>query len=475
MNARVLVVDDETTARDELCEALVDEGFQVTGVGEGAAALAAAAAESFDVCITDIRMPGMDGIELLRRLGSASPETMVLVVTAFGGMDTAIEALRHGATDYVLKPVIFEDIIGKVRRLVEHRELDREVRNLRRSLDSRGEEAGSRMIGESQAMREISRLIAKVAPTASNVLVTGESGTGKELIARSIHQQSDRGGAPFVPINCAAIPEPLLESELFGHVRGAFTGAVADKEGLLRTAGDGTIFLDEIGDMPMAIQAKLLRSIETREIQPVGSVRRIPIRARIIAATHRDLPRRIEANEFREDLYYRLAVVEIRIPPLRERREDIPLLVQHFIEKYDLELGRRCAGVESAALRRLVGHPWKGNIRELENTIERAMILGESDLITLDDLPGPIRGADPVDPESMVNLHEATRRFEAEHIARIIAHCGGDKRAAARKMGLSLSTLYRKLEATRPESAARNEDARPSAALDRPSRSSTTR
>jgi len=474
MNARVLVVDDEATARDELCEALADEGFQVTGVGDGAEALAAAAAESFDVCITDIRMPGMDGIELLRRLGTASPETMVLVITAFGGMETAIEALRLGATDYVLKPVIFEDIIGKVRRLVEQRDLAREVRNLRRSLESRGEEAGSRMIGDSRSMVEISRLIAKVAPTASNVLITGESGTGKELIARSIHLQSERAEEPFVPINCAAIPEPLLESELFGHVRGAFTGAVADKEGLLRTAGDGTIFLDEIGDMPMAIQAKLLRAIETREIQPVGSVRRIPIHARIIAATHRDLLRRIEENTFREDLYYRLAVVEIRIPPLRERREDIPLLVQHFIEKYGCELGRRCGGVESSALRRLVGHTWKGNIRELENTIERAMILGESDLITLDDLPAPIRGAYPIDPESSVNLHEATRRFETEHIGRIIAQCGGDKRAAARKMGLSLSTLYRKLEAAR-EPAAPSEEARPTAPMDRGRSSSTSR
>jgi len=281
------------------------------------------------------------------------------------------------------------------------------------------------------------------------VLITGESGTGKELIARSIHDNSDRANAPFVPINCAAIPEPLLESELFGHVKGAFTGAVADKEGLLRTAGEGTIFLDEVGDMPMSIQAKLLRAIENREIQPVGSVRRLPIRARIITATHRDLHRRIESNEFREDLYYRLAVVEIEVPPLRERREDIPLLVHHFVDKYNAELHRTCQGVESVAMRHLVGHPWKGNIRELENTIERALILSESDMVTLSDLPGGIQDADPVEPDEVLNLQHATRRFEAAHIARVLDLCDGDKREAAKKMGLSLSTLYRKLEAIR--------------------------
>ena len=449
MNARVLVVDDEATARDELCEALSDEGFKVTGVGDGESALIAASSESFDVCISDIRMPGIDGIELLRRLRDSSPETMVIMVTAYGGMDSAIEALRLGATDYVLKPVLFEDVLAKVRRLVEGRDLARQVRTLRRSLELVDPVASSGMIGESSSMQQITKIISKVAPTASNVLITGESGTGKELIARSIHDTSDRARAPFVPINCAAIPEALLESELFGHVKGAFTGAVADKEGLLRAAGDGTIFLDEIGDMPMSVQAKLLRAIENHEIQPVGSVRRVEIRARVIAATHRDLEHQIEINEFREDLFYRLAVVEIEVPSLRDRREDIPLLVEHFVRKYNRELNRNCQGVESSAMRHLIGHPWRGNIRELENTIERALIFSESDLVTIDDLPVPVQGARPFEPEDILNLQHATRRFESDHIDRVLEMSGGDKREAAKRMGLSLSTLYRKLEAIR--------------------------
>ena len=447
MSARVLVVDDEATARDELCEALRDEGFEVSAAGNGEAALEIIGETSIDICISDIRMPGIDGIELLRRLRDLSPETLTIMVTAYGGMDTAIEALRLGATDYVLKPVLFEDILGKVHRLIETRDLTRQVRTLRRSLARRGDTDDS-MIGQSSAMKNIRSLISKVAPTASNVLITGESGTGKELIARSIHESSDRAKAPFVPINCAAIPEPLLESELFGHTKGAFTGATADKEGLLRTAGDGTIFLDEIGDMAMSLQAKLLRALESREIQPVGSVRRVPIGARIVAATHQDLQKSMDAGSFREDLFYRLAVVEIDVPPLRERQDDVPALVSHFIEKYNRELHRHCQGVEAAAMRHLVGHPWRGNIRELENTIERALIFSESETIEIADLPGAIRESIPVDPGEEVILAQAIRRFEIEHIGRVLESCDGDKRDAAKRMGLSLSTLYRKLESS---------------------------
>lgn len=445
MKARVLVVDDEKTVRDELCEALQDGGFSAKGVSNASDALATAADVSYDVCISDIRMPGMDGLELLNRLAEVSPETTVIMITAFGDMQTAIQALRNGATDYVLKPILFEDILSKVRRLVEHRRLALEVQYLRRSAAEKA--ATKDMISESAAMGRIQDLIAKVAPTGSSVIITGESGTGKELIARAIHEASERPQAPFVPINCAAIPETLLESELFGHVKGAFTGAVSTKEGLLQTAGEGTIFLDEIGDMPMSIQAKLLRAIETREIQPVGSVRRIPILARLIAATNKDLKQELEAGRFREDLYYRLAVLEIHVPPLRERRDDIPPLVNHFVTKYNQELRRRFAGVDREAMQLLVGHDWKGNIRELENTIERAMILAESDdLLRTADLPETVLAAAPIDPEQIMDLRQATHRFELEHIKKVIDRCDGDKRRAAKILGLSLSSLYRKCE-----------------------------
>ncbi|MEM7168373.1 MAG: sigma-54 dependent transcriptional regulator [Planctomycetota bacterium] len=446
MVARLLVVDDEATARAELSEALRDGGFEVCEAGDAEEALEHASRQSFDVVISDIRMPGMDGIQLLRRLTELSPETMAIMVTAYGDMSTAIEALRAGASDYVLKPLLFDDILSKVARLVEHRKLQLEVRNLRRTVENNGAGSSYEMVGESTAMRRILSLIDKVAPTPSNVLVIGESGTGKELIARALHEASDRREAPFVPINCAAIPEALLESELFGHVKGAFTGAVANKEGLLKTADEGTIFLDEIGDMPMSVQAKLLRATESREIQPVGSTRRIPISARIVAATNRKLKERIDDDLFREDLYYRLAVVEIEIPALRERPEDIPRLVQHFVDKYNRELARSCAGVESEALRLLMGHQWKGNVRELENTIERAMILSEGDMIRVEDLPTAVRGARPVDPSSCGSLAQAVRCFERGLIGRTLEVCTGDKRVAAKRLGISLSSLYRKLE-----------------------------
>lgn len=446
MVARLLVVDDEATAREELCEALRDGGFEVCEAGDGESAIAHAMRQSFDVMISDIRMPGMDGIQLLRKMTEISPETMAIMVTAYGDMSTAIEALRAGASDYVLKPLLFDDILTKVGRLVEHRMLQLEVRNLRRTAENNGSLTTHDMVGDSTAMRQILALIGKVAPTPSNVLIIGESGTGKELIARAVHESSDRVNAPFVPINCAAIPEALLESELFGHVKGSFTGAVANKEGLLKTADEGTIFLDEIGDMPMSVQAKLLRATESREIQPVGSTRRIPISARIVAATNRNLKQRIEDGLFREDLYYRLAVVEIDLPPLRERPEDIPRLVQHFVEKYSRELARDCVGVESEALRLLMGHPWKGNVRELENTIERSMILSEGNMIGVGDLPEAVRGARPVDPASCGTLAQAVRRFERGFIDRTLDICGADKRMAAKRLGISLSSLYRKLE-----------------------------
>jgi two-component system response regulator PilR (NtrC family) len=287
----------------------------------------------------------------------------------------------------------------------------------------------------------------RVASLPSHVLITGESGTGKELVARAIHERGSRAQAPFVPINCAAIPEPLLESELFGHARGAFTGAVDNKEGLLRTAGDGTIFLDELGDMPLSIQAKLLRAIESREVQPVGSTRRVQIHARLLAATNRDLRTDAADGRFRDDLYYRLAVVEIHVPPLRERREDIPPLANHFVARYARELGRDVHGISRDALRLLGGHEWKGNVRELSNAIERAVIFASGGQVAAADLPDAVRAASPRDPEYSPDLRAARAEFERDHILRVIGQCDGNKRKAARLLGLGVTSLYRKLGA----------------------------
>jgi len=296
-------------------------------------------------------------------------------------------------------------------------------------------------------MQEVYRVIARVVSNELTVLISGESGTGKELVAHAIHNLSPRSKKPFVAINCGGMSEGTIESELFGHQKGAFTGAVEHKEGLFRTAGEGTIFLDELGDMPLPLQAKVLRAIESREIQPVGSTRRVQIHARVVAATHRDLKREAEQGRFRSDLYYRLCVVEIHVPPLRERREDIPLLAAHFVQKYARELGRPVRGIDRTALALLAGHDWTGNIRELSNAIERAVIFANGDDVTAADLPAPVRGATPRAVGDVVNLREATAEFERQHILRVIEQCGGNKRKAAKLLGLGVTSLYRKLGA----------------------------
>ncbi|MHC4251171.1 MAG: sigma-54-dependent transcriptional regulator [Planctomycetota bacterium] len=448
MKANILVVDDEELIRDSLVEALEENGYAAQAAADGEAALGLASAESYDVVVSDIRMPGMDGIELLKKLRELSPETMVVMITAYAELQTAIDALRYGAADYVLKPFKRAEILGKVERIVEHRRLVLEVRNLRRAVEDQEQRGCRGIVGGSPAINVVHDVIERVASLPSNVLIMGESGTGKEVVARAIHSGGSRDSEPFVPINCAAIPEALLESELFGHVKGSFTGATANKEGLLKTAGEGTIFLDEIGEMPPSMQSKLLRAIDNREVQPVGSTRRIPIQARIIAATNRDLKERAKDGGFREDLYFRLAVVEIEVPPLRERREDIPKLIEYFIEKLKPDLGCGTSGVSSEALRLLAGYDWPGNIRELANTIERAMIFCDDDFIGVEHLPPAIRGASPATTDWPDDLRQATSQFEREHVSRVIESCDGNKRKAAKVLGIGVTSLYRKLGLT---------------------------
>jgi DNA-binding NtrC family response regulator len=443
---RILVADDEASIRDSLAGLLADEGYEVETAADGTEALAALDRADYDVVVTDLRMPGADGLAVLRRAREVAPQTHVLLVTAYASIETAVEALRQGAHDYILKPLIVEDVLGKVARLFEHRQLAWETQILRRELDARYD-FEHMIIGRSPAFRQIVEVIRKVAPTNSTVLITGESGVGKEVVARAIHHYSHLHDKLFLPINCSAIPENLLESQLFGHAKGAFTGAVTAHEGLFQRARGGTIFLDEIGDMPLNLQGKLLRAIEEKEILPVGTTTPIKVEVRILAATNRDLRKAVEEGRFREDLYYRLNVVNIEIPPLRERREDIPELVEYLVRRHNLELKKNYKGVDNATMKLLMSLPWKGNIRELDNVIERAMILGNGEWITPADLPRSLAPSGVVEAATAGdNLREAVRAYEKGHIENVLRRTGNDKRKAAELLGLSLSSLYRKIE-----------------------------
>jgi DNA-binding NtrC family response regulator len=445
MPEAILIADDEPGVRESLAEILRDAGYAVVTASDGNAALVALEERDFAVVVTDLRMPGADGLAVLQRARELSPQTVVLVMTAHGTIDTAVEALRAGAADYLLKPVVFDDLLGKVERILEYRELVWQTQMLRREIERH---VSFDLVGKGAAMEEVGKLIAKVAPTQSNVLVTGESGTGKEVVARAIHEASPLRSKIFLPINCAAIPESLLESQLFGHVRGAFTGAVCSQEGLFSRARGGTIFLDEIGDVPLALQSKLLRVIEAREILPVGATTPIKVDVRLIAATHRDLPKMAEEGTFREDLYYRLNVINIHLPPLRERREDIPALIDFFIQRHRREMKRSSKGVDNATLKLLMAQPWKGNVRELDNVIEHALIVGEGEWIALGDLPRSLRGKSDGASEAVVgdDLRDALRAYEKIHIESVLRRTANDKRVASEKLGLSLSSLYRKIE-----------------------------
>jgi two-component system response regulator PilR (NtrC family) len=439
----ILVADDEPGVRESLAEVLRDAGYVARTAADGTAALAALDEQEFSVVVTDLRMPGADGLAVLRRAHDLSPQTVVLVMTAHGSVETAVDALRAGAADYLLKPVVFEDLLAKVARALEYRQIAWQAQTLRRQVDAHYDVEG--LVGTSAVMRDVDALIKKVAPTGSTVLITGESGTGKEVVARAIHALSAVGGRIFLPVNCAAIPENLLESQLFGHVRGAFTGAVTSQEGLFSRAKGGTIFLDEIGDMPLGLQSKLLRAIEAKEILPVGASHPITVDVRLIAASNRDLERMANEGQFREDLYYRLNVINVQLPPLRERREDIPALVEYLIRRHNREMKRAYRGADHATMKVLMSQPWKGNVRELDNVIEHAMILGNGEWIAPQDLPRALRDRDDVLPAVGDDLRDALRAYERLHIEGVLRRCENDKRRAADLLGLSLSSLYRKL------------------------------
>ena len=439
----ILVADDEPGVRESLAEVLRDAGYAVQTAADGTGALKALEENDFSVVVTDLRMPGADGLAVLKRARDISPQTLVLVMTAHGTVDTAVEALRTGAADYILKPVVFDDLLTKVGRLLEHRHVAWQMQILRREVESRYDFQG--IVGGSPAMRDVLELVRKVAPTHTTVLITGESGTGKEVVARAIHNLSQVADRIFLPVNCAAIPENLLESQLFGHIRGAFTGAVTSQEGLFSRAKGGTIFLDEIGDMPIGLQSKLLRAIESKEILPVGSGQPVTVDVRIIAASNRDLRQMANEGKFREDLYYRLNVVNVQLPPLRDRRDDIPSLVEYLVRRHNREMKRSYKGVDNATLKVLVSQPWKGNVRELDNVIEHAMILGDGEWITVASLPRMLRDSDEALPPVGDELRDALRVYERIHIETVLRRAEHDKRKAADMLGLSLSSLYRKL------------------------------
>jgi len=436
--AKILVVDDESSIRDSLREWLRGLGYDVAVAEDGAKALELAARDEPDVVIADLVMPGMDGIELTRRLKDSCPDTDVIVVTAFASVSTAIEAIRQGAYDYVEKPFCPERLELVIKKVVEHQQVVKENLSLRQKLD--GQYRFENIIAKSHRMQQVFEVVRVVAKSNATVLITGESGTGKELIARAIHNLSLRRGKPFVAVSCAALPESLLESELFGHERGAFTGATARKKGKFESAHGGTLFLDEIGDISPNVQVHLLRVIEEKEFSRVGGNELVKVDVRLISATNKDLKKAMEEGRFREDLFYRLNVVGIHLPPLRERTEDIPALSEHFLRKFAMENHKDIKDFSPEAKELIMKYNWPGNIRELENAVERAVILARGEFITPDELPG--LGA-AVPPVSLAGKN--LREVEKECIASTLRQTGGNVSEAARILGITRMTLYNKL------------------------------
>lgn len=446
MRARILIVEDDREMCRFLSELFSEEGYQVEVVYDGPSALERYKQTEFDLTLTDLMMPGMKGTELVRRLKELDSEALVLLVTAFGSIESAVETMRAGAHNYLTKPFRTDEILLSVSRALEQRNLRKELLRLRSEVQ--GRYGFENIIGKSAKMGLVFELISHICDLPANVLIIGESGTGKELIARAIHYNSSRSRGPFIPLNCAAIPETLLESELFGYLRGAFTDAKKDRKGLFQEASGGTLFLDEIGEVPLNLQAKLLRVIEDKEVRPLGSARAEKVDARVLAASNRDLQQWVGEARFRQDLFYRLNVIQIALPPLRERTEDIPLLVEHFIQKFSRGAKRAVTGIADDALGALIKYHWPGNVRELEHTIERAVLLGKNQLITKEDLPGQVAAKNSKEAliDEALSKSYTLREIEREYLIKVLDRTGGNKTEAANILGVDRTTLYRKLE-----------------------------
>jgi len=456
MRARVLIIDDDDAMRDMLVEFLRQRDWDAAACASAEEGVRRVAGEELDVVVTDLRMPGMTGIDLCHRLTSTRPDVPVIVMTAFGNLENAVAAIRAGAYDFVTKPVQLDMLEIAVRRAAERRQLNEQIRLL---AAGHGDAAPfEEMVGESAPMRRLFDQVARVADADATTLITGESGTGKELVARAIHVRSRRAAGPFCALNCSAVPESLLESELFGHVRGAFTDARESRKGLFLQAHGGTLFLDEIGDIPLALQPKLLRVLEERVVRPLGGERELPFDARIVAATNRDLEAAIEERRFREDLFFRLNVIRLEVPPLRARGTDVLLLAQRFVEEIAKRTGKRVTGLSQAAAKKLLAYTWPGNVRELHNAIERAVALTRHDTIIPDDLPERVlryRQRDIVlggeDPMELLPMSEIERRYLL-HVLDVVQ---GNKAQASRVLGIDRRTLYRKLEQYGADATAR--------------------
>ncbi|HEU4500716.1 MAG TPA: sigma-54 dependent transcriptional regulator [Nitrospira sp.] len=448
--AKILVVDDDAVARELLAEALKKEGYDVEAFGSGEAAIARGREGRVDLVLTDIRMGAVDGLTVLREFKRMSQDTAIVVLTAFGSLEGAIEAIKQGAYDYLAKPFKKEDIKLVVQRSLDHCRLLRENTKFREELKSKDE--WSPLVGSSPAMLEVYKLVARVSESKSTVLLQGESGTGKELIARAIHGNSPRRDKPFVPVNCGALPDTLLESEMFGYEKGAFTGAVGTKTGLFESANGGTLFLDEIGELGQALQVKLLRVMQDHEVRRVGGTHSIKVDVRIIAATNRDLEQFVKEGKFRDDLFYRLNVVRITLPSLTERQEDIPMLAHHFLQKCAAGTTTAVRGFHPDTMDLLKRYRWPGNVRELENAIERAVSLSHGPLLTPDDLPAAIRqtpihaDAKPESPEAAEPVCLTLEEVEKRHLVRVLKETKGNKVKAAKILGIDRRTLYRMAE-----------------------------
>ncbi len=445
MNERILVVDDEDIIRESLSYVLKKEGYTVDEAGNGKAALDKLLQESFDLVITDLEMPVMKGIRLLEEIKKLNIQTNVIIITAYGSLDTAISALRVGASDYILKPIEFDEILIKIKRLFEIKELLLENQVLRKEIQRNYD--FENLVGKSPQIMNIYDMVNTVAETDSTVLISGKSGTGKELIARALHFKSKRKNKTFVPVNCGAISENLIESELFGHKKGAFTGAIFDKEGYIKAAEGGTLFLDEVSELPLGLQVKFLRVLQEKEFTPVGTTAPIKVNVRFIASTNRELKEEVKSNRFREDLYYRLNVIEINLPSLKDREEDIPILADHFLDKYRKEMKKNIKGIDNQAMRALMSYEWKGEVRELENIIERGVIFCKGDFLTMQDLPSTFKSDNSIlDISKAGSLDDSVRKFEKDLIMRALETNQYNKEKTAEILHVGLSTLYRKLK-----------------------------